>query len=220
MKSFLIIGLGRFGNHMVKKFHELGDEVMAIDINEDKVQKVMPLVTSAKIGNCTNVDLLKTLGVSNFDVCFVCIGSNFQSSLEITSQLKDLGAKKVISKAGTDIHAKFLARNGADEVIYPERDIAFKTASRLSIENVFDYIELSKDTAIYEIPVAESWVGKSVSKIDVRKKYNINILAIKENNRVTALATADYEFFGNEHLVILGRNSDVEKLMKRFKKLF
>jgi trk system potassium uptake protein TrkA len=220
MKSFLIIGLGRFGNHLVRKFYELGDEVMAIDCDEEKVQAVMPLVTSAKIGNCTNVELLKTLGIGNFDVCFVCIGSSFQSSLEITSQLKELGAKKVISKAGTDIHAKFLARNGADEVVYPERDIARKTASRVSIENVFDYIELSKDTAIYEIPVADSWVGKSVSKIDVRKKYNINILAIKQNNKISTLPTADYEFNGNEHLVILGHNTEVEKLMKRFKRLF
>ncbi|MGN1411455.1 MAG: potassium channel family protein [Oscillospiraceae bacterium] len=220
MKSFLIIGLGRFGNHLVRKFNSLGDEIMAIDVNEEKVQAVMPLVTSAKIGNCTNVDLLKTLGVGNFDVCFVCIGSNFQSSLEITSLLKDLGAKKVISKAGTDIHAKFLSRNGADEVVYPERDIACKLGGRCSIENVFDYIELGKDVAIYEIPVADSWVGKSVTQIDVRKKYDINILAIKENNKITALPTADYKFLGHEHLVILGHNMDVEKLMKRFKRLF
>lgn len=220
MKSFLIIGLGRFGRHLVEKFHELGDEVMAVDINEERVQDVMPMVTSAKIGNCTHIETLKTLGVGNFDVCFVCIGSNFQSSLEITSLLKDLGAKKVVSKAGTDIHAKFLNRNGADEVIYPERDIAFKTASRHSIENVFDYIELTKDTAIYEIPVAESWIHKSISQLDVRKKYNMNILAIKENNKINALPTAEYTFSGNEHIVILGHNTDIEKLMKRYKKLF
>lgn len=220
MKSFLIIGLGRFGKHLVEKFSDLGDEIMAIDIDEEKVQTVMPLVTSAKIGNCTNIDMLRTLGVGNFDICFVCIGSNFQSSLEITSLLKDLGAKKVVSKAGSQIQAKFLERNGADEVIYPERDVAFKTASRFSIENVFDYIELSPNMAIYEIPVADSWIKKSISQLDVRKKYNINILAIKNGNRITTLPTPDYEFYGNEHLVILGHNQDVEKLMKRYKKLF
>ena len=220
MKSFLIIGLGRFGKHLAEKFYELGDEVMAIDLNEERVQNIMPIVTSAKIGNCTNPDTMKTLGVSNFDVCFVCTGSNFQNSLEITSLLKELGAKKVVSKAGSDVHAKFLQRNGADDVIYPERDSSFRVASRYSIDNVFDYIELSKDMAIYEIPVAESWIDKSVSQIDVRKKYNLNILAIKENNKITALPTADYVFYGSEHIVILGRNQDVEKFMKRCKRLF
>lgn len=220
MKSFLIIGLGRFGKHLAEKFYELGDEVMAIDLNEERVQNIMPIVTSAKIGNCTNPDTMKTLGVSNFDVCFVCTGSNFQNSLEITSLLKELGAKKVVSKAGSDVHAKFLQRNGADDVIYPERDSSFRVASRYSIDNVFDYIELSKDMAIYEIPVAESWIDKSISQIDVRKKYNLNILAIKENNKITALPTADYVFYGSEHIVILGRNQDVEKFMKRCKRLF
>ncbi|MCC8068194.1 MAG: TrkA family potassium uptake protein [Ruminococcus sp.] len=220
MKSFLIVGLGRFGRHLAEKFHELDDEVMAVDIDEQRVQAIMPLVTSAKIGNCTNVETLKTLGVRNFDVCFVCIGSNFQSSLEVTSLLKDLGAKKVISKAGSDIHAKFLRRNGADDVVYPERDSSFRVAARNSIDNVFDYVELSKDTAIYEIPVAENWVHKSISQIDVRKKYSINILAIKEDNKITTLPTAEYVFNGDEHLVILGRNQDVEKLMKRYKRLF
>lgn len=220
MKSFLIIGLGRFGKHLAEKFYELGDEVMAIDIDEERVQNIIPLVTSAKIGNCTNIDTMKTLGVGNFDVCFVCIGSNFQSSLEITSLLKDLGARKVISKAGSDIHAKFLRRNGADDVVYPERDSSFRIASRNSIDNVFDYIELSEDTAIYEIPVAESWINKSISQIDVRKKYNINILAIKENNKITTLPTAEYVFYGGEHLVILGHTQNVDKLMKRYKRLF
>jgi len=220
MKSFLIVGLGRFGRHLAEKFHELDDEVMAVDIDEQRVQAIMPLVTSAKIGNCTNVETLKTLGVRNFDVCFVCIGSNFQSSLEVTSLLKDLGAKKVISKAGSDIHAKFLRRNGADDVVYPERDSSFRVAARNSMDNVFDYVELSKDTAIYEIPVAENWVHKSISQIDVRKKYSINILAIKEDNKITTLPTAEYVFNGDEHLVILGRNQDVEKLMKRYKRLF
>lgn len=220
MKSFLIIGLGRFGKHLAEKFYELGDEVMAIDLNEERVQNIMPMVTSAKIGNCTNPDTMKTLGVGNFDVCFVCTGSNFQNSLEITSLLKELGAKKVVSKAGSDVHAKFLQRNGADDVIYPERDSSFRVASRYSIDNVFDYIELSKDMAIYEIPVAESWIDKSISQIDVRKKYNLNILAIKENNKITALPTADYIFYGSEHIVILGRNQDVEKFMKRCKRLF
>jgi trk system potassium uptake protein TrkA len=175
----------------------------------------MPYTTRAVIGDCTKEETLISLGVRNFDICFVCIGGSFQNSLEITSLLKELGANKVVSKAGTNVHAKFLIKNGADEVIYPERDSAFKTASRYSVSNVFDFIELSKDTSIYEIPVSPVWVGKSIMKIDVRRKYNINILAIKEDNSVQALPGAEYVFRGWEHIIVLGHNNDVEKLMKK-----
>ncbi len=215
MKSILIIGLGRFGLHLVKKFYELGDEVMAVDLSEDRIQEAMPFVTSAKIGDCTKLDTLKALGIKNFDICFVCIGENFQSSLEITSLLHDMGAEKVISKANTNIHAKFLLRNGADEVTYPERDSAVKLATRCSVNNIFDYIELTKETGIYETPIPENWVGKSILKIDARKKYRINILAIKQGNSIQALPTAEYVFTGNDHIVILGHNEDVEKLLKK-----
>ena len=128
MKTILVIGLGRFGTHLIRKFDELDDEVMAVDSSEEKINSIMPYVTSARIGDCTNEDTLKSLGIRNFDICFVCIGDNFQNSLEITSMLKEMGAKKVISKASTNIHAKFLLRNGADEVVYPERDSAYKLA--------------------------------------------------------------------------------------------
>lgn len=215
MKSVLIIGLGRFGTHLLHKFYELGDEVMAVDVDETKVQEAMPFATSAKIGDCTKLDTLKTLGIRNFDICFVCIGENFQSSLEITSLLHDNGAVKVVSKANTEIHAKFLLRNGADEVTYPERDSAVKLATRYSVDNIFDYIELTKDTAIYEIPILESWIGKSILKIDARKKYHINILAIKNSSDVKALPTAEYIFCTNDHIIVLGHNDDVEKLLKK-----
>lgn len=215
MKSILIIGLGRFGTHLLHKFYELGDEVMAVDIDESKIQEAMAFATSAKIGDCTKIDTLKTLGIKNFDICFVCIGENFQSSLEITSLLHDNGAQKVISKANTEIHAKFLLRNGADEVTYPERDSAMKLATRYSADNIFDYIELTKDTAIYEIPILEGWIGKSILKIDARKKYHINILAIKNNNNIQPLPGAEYVFCEQDHMIVLGRNADVEKLLKK-----
>lgn len=215
MKSILVIGLGRFGKHLIRKFHELGDEVLAIDINEDEVNSVTPYVTRAFIGDCTKEETLNSLGVRNFDVCFVCIGGSFQNSLEITSLLKELGAKKVVSKAGTNIHAKFLIKNGADEVTYPERDSAFKLAARYSVDNVFDFIELTKDSSIYEIPVPHAWEGKSIMRLDIRRKYNINILAIKENDVIQALPSADYIFIGSEHIIILGHNNDVEKLLKK-----
>ena len=129
MKSILIIGLGRFGTHLCQDLAKLDNEIMIVDKDEASLEDLLPLVVSAKIGDCTNEKVLKSLGVGNFDYCFVCIGENFQSSLEITSLLKDLGAKYVVSKANRDIHAKFLLRNGADEVIYPDRDIAEKLQS-------------------------------------------------------------------------------------------
>lgn len=152
MKSVLIIGMGKFGVHLCKDMARLNNEIMVVDIKEDVMEEVLPLVTSAKIGDCTNTKVLESLGIRNFDICFVCIGNNFQSSLEVTSLLKDMGATYIVSKANRDIHAKFLLRNGADEVIYPDRDIADKIAIRFSADQVFDYVELADGYSIYEIP--------------------------------------------------------------------
>lgn len=144
MKSFLIIGMGRFGSHLCRNLAKLGNEVMIVDQNEELLEPLLPYVTDAKIGDCTKEEVLKSLGVGNFDKCFVCIGTNFQSSLEITCLLKELGAKYVISKATRDVHAKFLLRNGADKIIYPDRDIAEKCAVQYSSDNVFDYLSWAK----------------------------------------------------------------------------
>lgn len=215
MKSILIIGLGRFGTHLLRKFCELGDEVMAVDIDEDKVQEAIPYATSAKIGDCTKLDILETLGIKNFDLCFVCIGEHFQSSLEISCLLHDYGAAKVISKANTEIQAKFLLKNGADEVIFPEKESAYKLATRCSADNIFDFIEIAEDTAIYEIPIPEGWVGKSIVQTDARKKFHINILAIKNNGVVQALPGAEYVFNTDDHIIALGHSAGVEKLLKK-----
>ena len=174
MKSILIIGMGRFGRHLCQNLAELGNQIMIVDQEEENLEEMLPLVVSAKIGDCTNENVLKSLGVANFDLCFVCIGTNFQSSLEITSLVKELGGKHVISKANRDIHAKFLLRNGADEVIYPDRDIAEKLAVRYSADHVFDYIELSDEYSIYEIPPLTQWVGKSLKESGIRNSYHIN----------------------------------------------
>ena len=148
MKSILIIGMGRFGHHLCQNLAALGNDVMVVDQKEEVLEDLLPIVTSAKIGDCTNEAVLRSLGIANFDICFVCIGTNFQSSLEITSLVKELGGRRVISKANRDIHAKFLLRNGADEVIYPDRDIAEKMAMRYSANHVFDYIELTQEYSI------------------------------------------------------------------------
>ncbi len=217
MRSVLIIGLGRFGKTLAAKFSEIGNEVMVIDNNEDNIHEFMQYSVNAKIADCTKRDVLESLGVRDFDICFVCIGSNFQASLEITSQLKELGAKKVISKASTDIHAKFLGRNGADEVVYPEKDRAEKLAVQYSLSNIFDYTEITQDTAIYEIPILDSWNNNSILELNIRNKYKINILAIKKGEEVITLPGADYVFAKDDHVLVLGKQRDMEKLLNRIR---
>ncbi len=218
MKSILIIGLGRFGSYLCKKLSDLGNEVMIVDQDEELLEPLLPYVTDAKLGDCTKESVLQSLGVGNFDVCFVCIGTNFQSSLEITSQLKELGAKLVISKATRDIQAKFLLRNGADRVIYPERDIAEKCAVQYSADNVFDYFELSDGFSIYEITPMKEWAGKTIMELDFRNKYRANIVAIKTNDGMRTMPTGDYHFVGDEHLMIIGQDKDLEKLLRKMKR--
>lgn len=216
MKSVLIIGMGRFGHHLASKFLELDNEVMIIDQDEKKIEDLVPYATSAKIGDCTNPEVLRSLGVGNFDVIFVCIGTNFQSSLEITSLVKEMGGKHVISKATRDIQAKFLLRNGADEVIYPDKDIAEKWAARYSVNHVFDYIELTEDYAIYEIPPLKEWVGKTIRESNIAAQYKVSILSIRdEEGNSNVMPSPDYEIKADEHLVVLAQNSVAEALLKR-----
>jgi trk system potassium uptake protein TrkA len=213
MKSILIIGLGRFGTHLCQDFARLDNEIMIVDQDEATLEDLLPLVVSAKIGDCTNEKVLKSLGVGNFDLCFVCIGNNFQSSLEITSLLKELGAKYVVSKANRDIHAKFLLRNGADEVIYPDRDIAERVAVRLSSDQIFDYVELGNTYSIYEITPLQEWIGHSIKDINVRARYNTNIIGIKSTDGRIAMPGPDYIFHPDEHLMVMGQQKDLETIL-------
>ncbi len=215
MKSVLIIGMGRFGHHLCTNMVDLGNEVMIVDEKEEVMEDLIPIVTSAKIGDCTNPDVLKSLGIDNFDLCFVCIGTNFQSSLEITSLVKEMGGKKVISKANRDIHAKFLLKNGADEVIYPDRDIAERLAIRLSANHVFDYVELTDEFGIYEIPPKKEWIGKSIREVNFRQKYHISILGMKKGEHTNLMPLADHVFTQEEHLMVIGQKADVDKLLKQ-----
>ena len=214
MKSILIIGLGRFGKHMAQKFSEQGNDILAVDTDEDRVNAVLPFVTDAQIGDATNEMFVESLGVANFDLCVVAIGDNFQSSLETTSLLKDMGAKFVLSRASRDVHAKFLLRNGADEVVYTEKETAERLAVKYGNDSVFDYIEINEDYSIYEIGVPDSWVGKSILDKKVRTKYNISILATKRGKEIFPLPHPDHVFSETESLMILGRNEDVKRLIK------
>lgn len=214
MKSILIIGLGRFGRHMAKKFNEQGNDILAVDTDEERVNAALPYVTDAQIGDATNEMFVESLGVANFDLCVVAIGDNFQSSLETTALLKDLGARFVLSRASRDVHAKFLLRNGADEVVYTEKETAERLAVKYGNDSIFDYIEINEDYSIYEIGVPASWVGKSILDKKVRSKYNISILATKRGKEIYPLPHPDHIFSETESLMILGRNEDVERLIK------
>lgn len=209
MKSILVIGLGRFGKHIAMKFSDLGNEVMVVDEREEKVNGVLPFVTNGQIGDCTNEQVLRSLGVRNFDLCVVAIGNNFQASLEITSLLKELGAAYVLSKASRDRQAKFLLRNGADNVVYAEREMAEKLALRYSANNIFDFIDLTPEYSIFETPVPKSWVGKTIEQNNVRKKHHLNILAIKQNNEISPLPKADYILSQGDHLIMMGHRKDI-----------
>lgn len=211
MKSVLLIGLGRFGRHIAMKLEELHHQVMAVDREEKRVNAVLPYVTNAQIGDSTDEEFIRSLGVKNFDFCIVAIGDNFQSSLETTSLLKELGAKMVISRAARDVHAKFLLKNGADEVVYPEKQLAVWTAIRYSADHILGYIELDDSHAIFEIIIPESWVGKTVGQLDIRNNHNINIMALKHDG-IMDLNIGSHTRIPKDHtMLVLGSMKDIQK---------
>ena len=211
MKSVLLIGHGNFGKHIELQLNQLGHQVMGVDHNEDRVNDAMDIVTNAQIGDSTNEEFLSTLGIDNYDVCIVAIGGNFQSSLETTYSLKELGAKMVVSRAERDGQAKFLLRNGADEVVYPEKQVAKWAAIRYSSDHILDYIELDEAHSIFEVAVPKGWIGKSVGEIDIRKKYNINIIGVKQNGKTNVAVTPDTLLFENKTLLVIGEDKALQK---------
>ena len=204
MKSVLLIGLGRFGTNVALKLNELGHEIMAIDCDEERVDNILPIVTNAQIGDSTNEDFLETLGVHNYDVCFVAIAHDFQSSLETTSLLKEMGARLVVARAETDIQRKFLLRNGADEVVYPEAQMARWAAMRYSADHILDYIELDEGHSIVEVSIPRNWVGKTLGQLDVRRRHGVNILALKRNDQMNMSIHADTALSSDCTLLVLG----------------
>lgn len=214
MKSILLIGLGRFGRHIALHLNLLGHQVMAVDNVEERVEAVLPFATNAQIGDSTNADFLESLGVRNYDVCIVAIGNDFQSSLETTSLLKELGAKLVVSRAARDVQAKFLLRNGADEVVYPEKQLAKWTAIRYTADHILDYIELDADHAILEVPVPAEWQGRTVGQIDIRKKYQINIMGVKKDGKLKLSVSPDMKLEAGETMLVLGQNRDLQRCFR------
>lgn len=214
MKSILLIGLGRFGRHIALKLRELNHQVMAIDKLEERVDAVLPFVTNAQIGDSTSEEFLEGLGVRNYDVCIVTIGGDFQSSLETTSLLKELGARMVVSRAERDVQAKFLLRNGADEVVYPEKQIASWTAIRYTSDHILDYIEIDNDYAIFEVKIPENWIGKTIGEIDIRKKYKINIMALKSGGKINLTIHSDTVLESGQTMLVLGDHKDIQKCFR------
>ena len=211
MKSILLIGLGNFGKHIALELNRLNHQVMAIDDDEERINDILPYVTSAQIGDCTNVEFLDSLGVNNFDVCIVAIGSDFQSSLETTSNLKELGAKLVVSRASREVQAKFLLRNGADEILFPEKQLAKWAAIRYGSNHLLDYIELDEEHAIYEVSVPDNWCNKSIGEINIRQKYNISIMATKRNGEIKMTLTPDTILTSDITLLVLGEYEVLKK---------
>ena len=214
MKSVLLIGLGRFGRGVAEKLNELHHQVLAVDKCEDRVNEILPLVTDAQIGDATSEAFLRTLGVANFDVCIVTIGEDFQSSLEATSLLKELGAKKVVSRASREVHRKFLLRNGADDAVYPEGQLAAWTAIRHTTDHVLDYIALDGEYAIYDLSVPSEWHGKTVGGIDIRRKYSLNLLAVRQNGQPSTAVSSETLLQENQHILVLGKWKDIQKCFR------
>ncbi|MBQ8305430.1 MAG: TrkA family potassium uptake protein [Blautia sp.] len=214
MKSILLIGINNFGAMLARQLHVLGHQVLAVDREEERINAILPIVTDAQIGDSTNEAFLRSLGINNFDVCFVTIGSDFQSSLETTSLLKELGGRLVVSRADREVQAKFLLRNGADEVIIPEKQIAKWAAIRYASDHILDYINLDKDNAIYEVTVPNEWIGKSIGQIDIRKRYGINILAVKQGGKMNLSVTSDTILHETVTLLVLGDWKAMHKCFK------
>lgn len=218
MKSILVLGLGRFGRHLAHELQELGNDVMVVDKDEELVERFSNIFTDAQIGDCTDEGVIRSLGVNQFDVVFVTICDDFQSSLVATSLVRQFGARQIVAKAKQDIQADLLRKIGADEVIYPEKEIAEKVALRYNNGNIFDFIELTSDYSIYEVAILPEWLGKSISELDIRRKYAINIIGVKHRDYLQPMPGPEYEFHKADHVIVMGRANDVYKLTAKEKK--
>ena len=211
MKNILLIGLGRFGKHIAMQLNEMGHEIMAVDINEERVNRILPFVTNAQIGDSTDASFLESLGIGNFDICFVTIGGSFQNSLETTSLLKELGANLVISRAERDVQEKFLLRNGADRVVYTEKKVAKWASIRYADDHILDYMEVDASHAIFEVAIPDEWIGRSVGELDIRRRYNINILAVKKEREVSVTISVNTVLEADSTLLVLGDYKAIQK---------
>lgn len=212
MKSFLIIGMGTFGHHLCQALCRNKCEIMIVDQNAEAVEDMLPYVTEAKVADCTNIDVLRSFDVPSFDACFVCVNQAFQACLEITDQLKELGAKKIYSKADRELEAKFLLRCGADSIIFPERDIAQRIAMRESSDRIFDVIGLGDGFSIVEIEPPKAWIGSTIADVNLRSRYGLNLIAARRGDKMHTVIDPSYTFSASEHVLVLGSLDDIQKV--------
>ncbi len=212
MKSFLIIGIGNFGRHLCEELNKMRCEVTIADLHEEAMEGLLGSAAAAKVCDCTNPEVLRSFDVPSFDAVFVCVEGYFQACLEITDQLKELGARRIYSKADRDLDAKFLLRNGADYVIYPERDAAERIAISESSDQIFDFIELSRDCAICEISPRPEWEGRTLGELAFRSKYGLSLIAARRSGRVLPVTDPDYAFASGEHIYVMGAIGDIRRI--------
>ncbi|MCR5599980.1 MAG: TrkA family potassium uptake protein [Ruminococcus sp.] len=210
MKSVLIVGAGQFGVHIARRMAELRCEIMAVDSEEERINSILPLVTNAQIGDSTNADFMRSLGIPDYDVCIVTISDSFQDSLETTALLKELGARKVIARAQNDVQEKFLLRNGADETVYPEKQTAIRLATKEASDDILDVFQLDHDINIYEVRVPRGWSNKTIAELDVRKKHHLNIIAIRSSDQLI-IPMPDMVLSADDALLLLGNMKDIQK---------
>ena len=215
MKSFLIIGMGRFGSYLCRSLAAHDCEIMIVDENEEKVAELMHLATSSRIADCRRRDVLETFDVAAYDACIVCIGEDFQSSLEITDLLRELGAKQIVSMASSESQGRLLRRIGADRIIFPEKDTAERMAVSIADDRIFEYFEMSEGCSMYEIVAPRRWHGRTIVDVNVRVKYGVNIAAVRRAGGQIDVPGPSYVFCEEEHLWVIGSEEQVEKLLRR-----
>jgi trk system potassium uptake protein TrkA len=214
MKSYLVVGLGRFGSGVARELCRLGCEVMVMDVSNELVSQVANDVTHAVVGDGQDKEVLRALGVGEFDCAIVAIGGDLAASVLVTMNLKELGIPKIVCKAHDETHRRVLEKLGADQVVIPEQEQAARLARSLSSPNVLDYIELSDEYGIIEVPVPENWNGKSLRELNVRAKLGINILAVRRSGSFNVSPVADFAFEQNDIMVVLGDSKALKKVQK------
>mgnify|MGYP005786509415 CR=1 FL=1 len=211
-KSVLIIGVGRLGSHLAEKMQDLGHDVMVRDNKEERINRLASRIADARIAEYTHEEVLAALDIPSFDICFVTVGDNLEASIITTITLKKLGAKYVASRARDDVQCEILKKVGADEIIYADGETADKLAIRHNGNNIFDYISLTDGYAIFEVPIMKGWENKSIGELDVRKKYRINIIAIKRGKELDPAPMPDFIFHEGDHIFVMGKSRDVFKM--------
>jgi len=213
-KTYVVIGLGKFGSTVASKLYELGNEVLAIDTSEENVQRIENHVTYAVVGDARDEEVLRSLGVRNYDCAVLAIGTDLATSVIVTLNLKELGVPQILCKATDEVQKRALEKVGADRVVIPEREMGIKLAQGLSSSSILDYIELSNDCGIVEIPVPEIWMGKTIRELNIRAKYGVNVIAVRHDGEISVAPGGEYKMAEENVLVVLGKNDQLSKLKK------